>query len=87
MALDPERMGKSDACIVQFLGIHSTSEFLVHRQWHRNQDANPVAVDQVYVIRNTTQCPNKAGAAPAPGPSAQMASIEAGAPVKSFSLP
>ena len=35
---------------------------VVCRQWHRNQDSEMVAVDQTYIIRNTTQCPNKMGA-------------------------
>ena len=36
--------------------------FLGSRQWHRNQDSEMVAVDSTYIIRNTTQCPNKMGA-------------------------
>jgi hypothetical protein len=47
------------------------------RQWHRNQDANPVAVDQVYLIRDTTKCPNRSGAQGSPQPG----------PVKSYSIP
>lgn len=33
----------------------------LNRQWHRNQDANRVAVDQVYIVRNPRDCSNKAG--------------------------
>lgn len=59
---------------------------ILFRQWHRNQDANPVAVDQVYIIRNTTECPSRAGAAAAHQPSPGMSgTTPAQAPVKSFS--
>ncbi|KAK9812080.1 hypothetical protein WJX73_004456 [Symbiochloris irregularis] len=30
-------------------------------QWHRNQDSEKVVSDQVYLVRNTTLCPNKLG--------------------------
>ncbi|KAK9830772.1 hypothetical protein WJX74_006451 [Apatococcus lobatus] len=30
-------------------------------QWHRNQDGVKVAAEDIYVIRDTTACPNKAG--------------------------
>ncbi|KAK9797409.1 hypothetical protein WJX73_007209 [Symbiochloris irregularis] len=32
-------------------------------QWHRNQDSNDVIADEIYLIRNTSQCPQKLGAA------------------------
>ena len=33
------------------------------RQWHRNQDSEKVVSDSIYLVRNTTLCPNKLGAA------------------------
>ena len=30
------------------------------RTWNRNQDAIATPSDQVYIVRNTTLCPNKA---------------------------
>ena len=39
---------------------------------HANQDSNAVARDQIYIVRNTTACPNKlssSSASPAPSPS------------------
>ncbi|CAL5218603.1 g300 [Coccomyxa viridis] len=39
--------------------------------WHANQDSNAVARDSVYIVRNSTACPNKmSGSATAPAPSA-----------------
>ena len=31
------------------------------RQWHRNQDGVKVAAEDIYVVRDTSACPNKAG--------------------------
>lgn len=40
--------------------------------WHRNQDGNAVAVDTIYIVRNTT-CANRVVTKPAPAPAAVFA--------------
>ncbi len=37
------------------------------RQWHRNQDGNKVAAEDVYIVRDTNACPNKGGQGLVPG--------------------